>query len=225
MDIELNFTEFGTGQALILLHGNGEDSCYFKHQIDHFSSCFRVIAIDTRGHGRSPRGTAPFTISQFADDLYYFMLLHNIERAHILGFSDGANIAMVFAIRYPHMVDRLILNGGNLSPVGVKRFVQLPIDLGYQITGFFARRSAEALRNHELLGLMAVGPDIPVSELNKLSCKTLIIAGTKDLIKESHTRQIAKAIPRAELKIIPGNHFIANKNPQAFNAVVDAFLG
>lgn len=224
MDIELNFTECGSGQVLILLHGNGEDSGYFKHQIEYFSSSFRVIAIDTRGHGRSPRGTAPFTISQFADDLCHFMRQHDIERAHILGFSDGANIAMVFAIRYPHMVDRLILNGGNLSPSGVKRSVQLPIDLGYQLTGFFARYSAEALRNHELLGLMAVGPDIPVSELKKLNCKTLVIAGTKDMIKESHTRQIAKAIPGAQLRIIPGDHFIANKKPREFNAVVDVFL-
>ena len=61
MDIELYYQEAGSGDALILLHGNGEDSSYFKHQIDYFQDRYRVIAPDTRGHGKSPRGNAPFT--------------------------------------------------------------------------------------------------------------------------------------------------------------------
>ena len=98
MDIKLYYQEKGTGEPLILLHGNGEDSSYFKNQIDYFQNTYRVIAIDTRGHGRSPRGDAPFTIEQFACDLYDFMQEHRISNAIILGFSDGANIAMRFAI-------------------------------------------------------------------------------------------------------------------------------
>ena len=67
--MELYYQEKGAGQPLVLLHGNGEDSTYFKAQIEYFSARYRVIAIDTRGHGRSPRGTAPFTLKQFAEDL------------------------------------------------------------------------------------------------------------------------------------------------------------
>lgn len=63
----------------------------------------------------SPRGSAPFTIQQFSWDLYDFMKTHQISKAVILGFSDGANIAMEFAIKHPHMVKALILNGGNLT--------------------------------------------------------------------------------------------------------------
>lgn len=101
MEIELSYTEQGHGEPLILLHGNGEHKGYFTHQIEYFSKTRRVIAVDTRGHGESPRGTAPFTIRQFAGDLDAFLASHGIAQADLLGFSDGGNIAMVFALRYP----------------------------------------------------------------------------------------------------------------------------
>ena len=88
-DFSPNFIERGAGFPLILLHGNGEDASYFSNQIDVFAERFHVFCLDTRGHGKSPRGDAPFTLSQFADDLLSFMDAHDIEKAHILGFSDG----------------------------------------------------------------------------------------------------------------------------------------
>ena len=101
MDISLHYLEKGRGTPLLLLHGNGEDLSYFEHQIDHFSTSYKVIAIDTRGHGLSPRGERPFTIRQFAEDLLGFMDQHGIAKAHILGFSDGGNIALIFASHHP----------------------------------------------------------------------------------------------------------------------------
>lgn len=91
MDIELFYREKGSGEPLVLLHGNGEDGSYFVHQIEHFQSRYRVIALDTRGHGRSPRGSAPFTIRQFALDLYDFLRAHEIPSAVLIGFSDGVS--------------------------------------------------------------------------------------------------------------------------------------
>ena len=85
MDITHHYIEKGKGFPLILLHGNGEDNTYFEHQIEPFARHFHVIAIDTRGHGQTPRGDAPFTIRQFADDLLAFMNEHSIAKAHILG--------------------------------------------------------------------------------------------------------------------------------------------
>lgn len=122
MDITLYYQEKGNKEPFILLHGNGQNGSYFKNQIDYFSNRYRVIALDTRGHGRSPRGTKPFTIEQFSCDLYDFMEELEISEAVILGFSDGANIAMKFAMKYPNRVKALILNGGNLNPAGVFLF-------------------------------------------------------------------------------------------------------
>ncbi|MBP5746583.1 MAG: alpha/beta hydrolase, partial [Lachnospiraceae bacterium] len=87
MDIKHYYIEKGTGQNIILLHGNGENSDYFAGQIDEFAKRYHVYALDTRGHGKTPRGDAPFTIRQFADDLKDFMDEHEITKAHILGFS------------------------------------------------------------------------------------------------------------------------------------------
>lgn len=224
MDIRLNYTERGAGKPLILLHGNGENHKYFVNQIGYFSEKYRVIAIDTRGHGESPRGTAPFTIRQFADDLYHFMEEQSIEKAHILGFSDGGNIAMVFAMKYPERVDRLILNGANLYGAGVKPSVQIPIVLGYRFASLFAGRSAKARKNAEMLGLMVNDPNLRPEELSAIHRKTLVIAGTKDMIRKKHTQLIAENLPEARLIFINGNHFIANQNPKEFNRAVERFL-
>ena len=224
MDIKLYYREQGNGEPLILLHGNGEDGLYFKNQIDYFKSKYRVIAVDTRGHGKSPRGSAPFTIKQFSSDLYDFMKSHRILNAVILGFSDGANIAMEFAMKHPDMVKALILNGGNLNPKGVKRTTQIPIEIGYKIANHFSKKSADAKKNAEMLGLMVNEPNIKPHELSILTMPTLVICGTRDMIKESHTRKIAENIPNVKLAIIKGDHFIANKHPETFNRTVDDFL-
>lgn len=220
----LYYKEKGKGKPLILLHGNGEDSSYFESQMDYFSQTRRVIAVDTRGHGRSPRGTAPFTIRQFAEDLREFMEEMGIERADLLGFSDGGNIAIIFALRYPERVDRLILNGANLWSRGVKPLVQIPIILGYYAASFFGHFSGKARANAELLRLMVKDPNIEQEELRNIQSPTLVIAGERDMIREEHTRLIAAEIPGAELRIIPGDHFIAAGNPEAFNREVDRFL-
>ena len=219
MDIKLNYVDKGTGFPLILLHGNGEDLTYFTHQIEYFSRTRRVIAIDTRGHGRSPRGSAPFTIKQFAEDLYRFMNDLGIEKADILGFSDGGNIALTFALRHQDRINRLILNGANLSPKGVKASVQIPVVIGYHLAALLGGR-----KKAELLGLMVNEPNISSQELHGLTIPTLVIAGDRDMIKTSHTELIAASIPNSTLCIIPGDHFIANNKPILFNQMLDNFI-
>lgn len=224
MDIKHYYIEQGSGFPLILLHGNGEDCGYFEHQMEPFAEHFRVIAMDTRGHGKTPRGIAPFTIRQFAEDLSAFMNQLSIDKANILGFSDGGNIAMAFAMTHPEKVEKLVLNGANMNANGVKRSVQIPIEIGYRIAKLFTTKSAEAQKNAEMLGLMVNEPNVKPEELKMIQSQTLVIAGEKDMIKEKHTRLIAKSITHSTLAIIPGNHFIANKSPQTFNEVVLSFL-
>jgi len=222
MDISLHYIKRGAGSPLLLLHGNGENGDYFVHQMDEFARYFTVCALDTRGHGQSPRGTAPFTISQFADDLLGFMDEHSIEKSDILGFSDGGNIALTFALRHPERVRRLVLNGANLNPAGVKPSVQIPIALGYKLASLF--RAPKARANAELLGLMVNEPHIDPRELAALTMPVLVIVGSKDMIKASHSQLIADSLPNGRLVTIKGDHFIANKQPAAFNRVVLEFL-
>ena len=218
MDVQLYYEEKGAEMPLVLLHGNGSSGAYFAHQLDAFAVGYRVILVDTRGHGRSPRGTAPFTIRQFADDLADFLEAQSIKKAHILGFSDGANIAMCFAAKYPERVEKLILDGGNLYPRGVSFGIRLRIAIEYISARLFSKDTVE------MLELMTKQPDISLEELSRITAKTLVMAGTKDLIKRSHTEMIAKNIRQSRLCLIPGDHFIAAQNPDAFNQAVLAFL-
>ena len=224
MDIQLHYMIAGQGFPLVLLHGNGEDHTYFKHQMAPFSERYQVIALDTRGHGQSPRGTAPFTLEQFAEDLKGFLDSREISRCHLLGFSDGANIALLFALKYPDYVEKLVLNGADLSPSGVKLSTQAPIVLGWGLLQVIRRLDKRAQPKWELLDLMTTQPHINPKALSALSMSTLVVAGKRDMIRDKHTRLIAKSIPGSQLVILPGDHFVARRNWQEFNPVVLDFL-
>lgn len=223
-DISLCFTDTGEGKPLFLLHGNGEDRSIFSRQLEYFSESRRVIAPDTRGHGRSPRGDAPFTVPQFADDLSALFDELKIERADVLGFSDGGNIAMYFALKYPERVDRLILNGANLRPSGVYAKYQIPIVFEYLAACTASVFDKKAVKKREMLSLMVHWPRLTEKEISAIRAKTLVLAGTDDMIKERHTRAIAAAIPSSRLVFIKGSHFLVGDSPEEYCRTVEAFL-
>lgn len=230
--MKLYYREAGAGQPMILLHGNGEDSSYFEQQMTYFSKKYRVIAVDTRGHGKSPRGTRPFTLSQFADDLRSFLDRKGLRRVILFGFSDGGNIALLFALKYPAYVDRMIINGANLTPMGVKLRYQLVDTLKYAalsavipaVSCIKIKSKQKWIRKKELLGLMVKEPFLRWKDLRRIKMPVLVIAGSNDMIKERHTKAICRALPGGRLRILKGSHFIAAEQPQSFNRAVDAFL-
>ena len=224
MSFSLNFTEKGYGAPLILLHGNGESSGYFVNQIDRFANEYRVIAVDTRGHGASPRGNKPFTLETFADDLKNLLDSLNIEKANILGFSDGGNIAVIFALKYPERVNSLVLNGANLFPSGLKSSFLIPVKVLFAVFTLLSHFSRRAKRRSELLYLMAKQPNIQPEKLSGIKCPVLVIAGTQDVIKEKHTKLIAASLPDSSLCFLKGGHSIAKTNSVEFNSAVEKFL-
>lgn len=224
MSFSLNFTEKGYGAPLILLHGNGESGGYFVNQIDRFANEYRVIAVDTRGHGASPRGNKPFTLETFADDLKNLLDSLNIEKANILGFSDGGNIAVIFALKYPERVNSLVLNGANLFPSGLKSSFLIPVKVLFAVFSLLSHFSRRAKRRSELLYLMAKQPNIQPERLSSIKCPVLVIAGTQDVIKEKHTKLIAASLPDSSLCFLKGGHSIAKTNSVEFNSAVEKFL-
>ena len=131
---------------------------------------------------------------------------------------------MVFAIQYPERVNKLILNGANFSTKGLRRSFQIPVDIGYFVLSRLSKRIPAFRKKAELLGLMAYDPIASEKELSCIRAKTLVIAGTADLIKASHTKELAALIPHAELSFIPGGHAVARMNPKAYNRRVLEFL-
>lgn len=219
MDISLYYTEAGTGFPLILLHGNDENHHYFDPQIHYFSRQYHVYAIDTRGHGQSPRGNAPFTLSQFADDLYDFMNEKGIEKAHILGYSDGGNIAILFALRHQERIEKLILNAANIFPTGLLPEVLASIQRQYEEDCYFHR-----IDRMEMMRLMTDEPMLEPAQLHDILVPTLVIAGDHDLILPEHTYLIYQNLANADLRILPGDHLVSNHHADQFNAVIEEFL-
>lgn len=207
----------GSGPVpLVLLHGNGGSADAFSHQLPWFGRTRRVLAPDTRGHGGSPRGSAPFALAQFADDLAALLEAEGIRQADVLGFSDGGNIALLFALKYPDRVHRLVLNSANLYPGGLVR----PFWPGVVFSALRAKTTAQK----EMLGLMAWQPHIRFAQLRALHMPALVIAGDRDLIRARHTRRIAAALPRGVLAVLPGTHGVLGERPEIFNGIVGAFL-
>lgn len=211
--------------TLILLHGNGEDHTYFVKQIPAFSPHFRLVLMDTRGQGQSTGGDGELNFSVFAADLLALMDHLQIAKAHLLGFSDGGNLALTFALAHPERVQSLILNGANLEPGGVKLSTQLPIVLGYGCCRLLSPFSHKARQNGALLGLMVNHPHIPSQALAALTMPALVIVGERDMIRDRHSQLIARSLPNAQFVRIPGgDHFCAVKCPEAFNRAVLSFL-
>lgn len=211
--------------VLLFLHGNGEDHTYFSHQISHFSKDFRLILMDTRAQGQSSRGKTKLDFSIFSDDLLCLMDTLHIQKAHLLGFSDGGNIALTFALSHPHRVESLILNGANLFPTGMYSKVYLSILLEYAVKIPISIFSKKAKHDCELLGLMVHHPHISPKELKSLHIPSLVIVGEYDMIKDQHSRMIAQMIPDSQFICLKdADHFCAFKHPQEFNAAVSKFL-
>ena len=120
--------------------------------------------------------------------------------------------------------NRLILNGANLDIEGIIPPVRERIINKAKQYEEIKHESEDAMKRYELWNLMATQPAIDAKRLAKLETPTLVIVGTSDMISAEHTELIYKSLPKAELVLIQGDHFIAYDNPVPFNAAVDKFL-
>jgi pimeloyl-ACP methyl ester carboxylesterase len=207
------------------LHGNSENCGIFEPQVEYFSKTRTVIALDSRGHGRSSFGADELSITNMAEDVRAVLDALNVKTADLLGFSDGGNVALAFALRYPSRLRSLILSGANLSPGGVKWRVQAPIVICYWFLSLQAPFSENARRKRQIFGLMVNQPHFTPEEIAAITTPALVIAGERDMIREEHTKLIHRSIPGSKLVIVPeADHFVSSRKPDVFNSIVDEFL-
>ena len=215
----------GQGSPLFLLHGNGGSGKYFENQIPEFSRYFTVFTVDSRGHGRSTNQSDSLYFEQMADDLYAIMKQENVLKADILGFSDGANLAMVFTKKYPTMVHRLVLNAGNTKVEGIFWPFRVLTRIEYIGLSLVALFSKKVKKRQLIVRLMLKNIGVSTIDLRRIPAKTLVIVGKYDLIKRAHTLYIAKEIPNASFVSVPKQgHSFAKKVPKLFNKEVLRFL-
>ncbi len=132
-NVTLNYIEKGKGKPLIMLHGNGEDLQIFDKLIDKLQKHFTVYAIDSRNHGESTK-TADYTYETMAEDIHQFIEKLELKDVSVIGFSDGAIISLLLTLKYPQILEKMVLLGVNLKPTDFKSDIYNSIIEEYEKT-------------------------------------------------------------------------------------------
>lgn len=218
---------YGTGKPLLIIHGNGGSINNFVYQIPYFSKKYKVIVADSRAQGRSADKGDSLTYEMMADDYAALLDAMKIDSAYVIGWSDGGINALLLAIRHPEKVKKLASTGANLVPDTTAVPQQIWDMVMPALTELRNKpgKSDEEKNQLKLFNLLAEQPHIPLSDLQKIACPSLIIGGDHDVIKEEHSMLIYKNIPKAYLWILPGSgHSTPVVYKDEFNKVVDRFF-
>ena len=226
------YDEQGGGPPVVLIHGGAVDSRFFKDNVPALVDRFRVISVDLWGHGRSPDRDGPFSVASFSDDVAAVIERAAGGRAHVLGHSIGAVVALDLAMRHPERVDRLIVASGGFD----SSEEQIP-DIDAAVAGtvqFLGATYGEVSPDGEAHFAVVTRKDFELTsreprwteaDLARIGARTLVLSADDDLTPLAHTVRMYLAIPDSELAIVPGtSHFFLQEKPEAANAIIRSFL-
>lgn len=225
-DARLAYCEHGTGPHLLLLHGNSESKHIFSQHQQEYFNMFTTLALDSRGHGESRSNDDAYTIAGYAQDVIEFCKLKGIDKAFVIGYSDGGNIALHLAIKAPALFPRLIAISPNTLVSGtmdgtLKLFQNLNTLLKVlKRIGFDTKKSLMRFN------LMLTDIGVTDEDLKGITTAVKIIYAEKDMIKEEHIQHIAGQIPGAALeKFADCNHMNVYKKMEAIESMKRYLLG
>ncbi len=226
------YDEHGEGEPLVLLHGGLVDARFFEPNLGPLSSRFHVYTPERRGHGHTPDVEGPISCQLMADDTIAFLTEVVGKPADLVGHSDGAFVAMLVAMQRPELVNRLVMISGGYNKSG-EAMSHMDFDVD-QVVQFLGSAYGEVSPDGEAhfpvvvakIGDMAkVEPDLDVSELAKVSQRSLVMFSDDDLMTLTHAVGMYDALPDAELAIVPGtSHFLTLEKPDLVNTIVLDFL-
>ncbi|MEQ8496860.1 MAG: alpha/beta hydrolase, partial [Gammaproteobacteria bacterium] len=216
-DVDLYYEVRGSGTPLLLLHGGFGHTGAWRHQADAFAAAgFRVIAIDSRGQGRSTLPDTPLGYTRMADDVLGLMDQLGIARAHLVGWSDGGNIGLDIAMRHPGRLLKLVAYGANYRVEGVRDDVgDNPKFTTYveQARRDYVERSPQPERWDELVtrigAMWAREPNHADADLAAIRVPVLVLHGAdEEAIEATHAEALAAHVPGARFVVMPGTgHF------------------
>src|SRR5215475_2786004 len=218
--IKMYYEIYGSGKPLVLLHGSGGSIRNARPKIDYFKQYFKVIAIDSRAHGKSIDSTTKnLTYEQMAYDIKVLLDSLNIDSAYVSGQSDGGILGLLLAINYPKKISKLATYGANLFP-GKKAIFD---EIDNLITDTL--KVTQNFNTRRLYSLLAYQPHITDKDLKKIKCPVLIMSGDRDAIRLEHSIEIFYNIPNSNFFVMPGaTHFGTVEKPELFNMVLLDFL-
>ncbi len=229
----IQYTTYGSGAPVILLHGGNGHSGNWGYQVPAVVSAgYRAVLINSRGHGTSTRDTRPYTYELLASDVLAVMDTLRLEKATIVGWSDGAATGLVLAKKTPARVTGVFFFVCNMDPSGTKKFEMTPT-----LGRCFARHRKDYIELSttpdqfdafvEGVGLMQrTDHTFSSADLGVIRVPVSIVHSEYDeFIKREHSEYLARTIPGAEFILLPGvSHFAPCQRPEQFNRVMVTFL-
>jgi pimeloyl-ACP methyl ester carboxylesterase len=230
--IKIWYATFGQGEPVVMIHGGLANSNYWAHQVRALQGRYRVIVMDSRGHGRSSRDAQAYGYDLMASDVLALMDYLKIGKAAIVGWSDGAIIGLDIAMKHPERISKLFAFAANSDPSGVSDIAKSDV-----FNAFVARAGEEYKRLsptpteynafvEQIKQMWETQPKWTAADLAKIKTPTWIVDGDRDeAIKRENTEFMAASIPNAGLLIQPQvTHFSFLQDPQQFSDDVLHFL-
>jgi pimeloyl-ACP methyl ester carboxylesterase len=230
--IKVWYAVFGSGEPVVLLHGGLANSAYWGNQVPVLAKHYRVIVMDSRGHGRSTRDERPYGYDLMAADVLGLMDYLKIGKAAIVGWSDGAILGLDIAMQHPERVTKLFVFAANSDPSGVADIANSPV-----FTAYIARAEKEYGKISptpkeyksfvdQITKMWETQPNWTAADLQAIKVPTWIVDADHDeAIKRENTLFMAAQIPGSGLLILPQvSHFAFLQDPHDFTAEVLHFL-
>jgi pimeloyl-ACP methyl ester carboxylesterase len=217
----LSYAERGKGPPLVLLHGGGDSGEHsFARQLDALGPKRHLIAPDQAGQGRTPPLAEPLSYRAMMEDTAALLGLLGVSRADAVGFSDGGILALMLAIHHPTSVRRLVVGGANIAPAGLApshleglRKVQKanPESIGEKLAKLWYTSPVES--------------EISLAAMSAVPHPVLLICGDRDVVTLEHTLAMYRALPNAELCVVPGTgHGTFADRAEWLNPMIIEFL-
>jgi pimeloyl-ACP methyl ester carboxylesterase len=227
------YASFGAGPPVVLLHGGLGNSGNWGYQVPALVEAgYTAIVLDSRGQGRSTRDERPYSYELMASDTRAVMDALGIARAAFIGWSDGADTALVLSRQTPDRSAGVFFFACNVDGTGTKPFQpSTVIDRIYShhVKEYAALSSIaggfEAMRDD--LGVMQGGqPNYGPDQLSEIAVPVWSVLGEFDeFIEREHAEYIARSIPGGRFELLPDvSHFAPLQRPASFNRVMLEFL-
>jgi pimeloyl-ACP methyl ester carboxylesterase len=230
------YEELGAGEAVLLLHGGGGTVEIWAAQAPALASQYRVLIPERRGHGRTADVDGPVSMEIFAADTAAFIEAVGLGPAHVIGWSDGGKVGMNLALSRPDLVRKLVLIGTELTHAGGTAANQALLEpAGLEFLGGAFRPQYDALSPDgpahfdvvfaKWVQMWKTVPDIEPATLTALPMPVLLMQGDDDCVRLEHTAEVARAIPDAQVAVVPGtSHGLPLEKPDLVNRLLLDFL-
>jgi pimeloyl-ACP methyl ester carboxylesterase len=228
---------YGSGVPLILLHGGMCTAETFDDQTPALAEQFRVYLPERRAHGRTADVPGPITYEIMAQDTIAFIEAVGIERAHLVGWSDGALVGLLVALWRPELVGKLVLMAQAVSWEGLrpefasfagrmtKEFLPHELMQAYEALSPDGPDHLDAVLD-KLLPLWNTDPAFPLSDLERVAAPALVLAADDDFtLSIEHAAAMQRALPNSQLAVVPGaSHAVPLEKPELVNRLILDFL-